>query len=515
MQQIKIFTLIISSLFLTGIFSQQVNWSSDVASVIYTKCTSCHRTGGIAPFTLENYQECVDRSNSIKNAVESDNMPPWPPDPSYSRFAHERSLNADQKNKILNWIANNTPRGDISKEPKLPIFPNSGDLTGVPDAVHNAPLFNIKASSDIYQCFVISNTESIDRYISAMEVIPGNRSAVHHVLVYYDKTGEAKRLDDATTEPGYLSFGGVGVNSVDLIGAWVPGSTPQVYPKGMGVKLPAKGHIIMQIHYPRSSDGQMDQTQLKLFYSKESNVRQVLISPILDHLGSLTNGPLIIPANTIKTFNAQYSVNSLKATILSVAPHMHLIGKSIEVYSLDPNNVKTNFIKINDWDFHWQGYYSFPKPIILNPGSKLISSATYDNTSNNPNNPNSPPKLVTLGEKTTDEMMLVYFSYLLYRPGDENIVIDSSFFSSIKETSDSDITSWNIYLNEKSNAIIHLSPDLKGSYVQIYNIQGQLIQNQKLSNEINSLYIPATTSGIVYVQLQNGGKSLIKKLYLE
>ncbi|NOT35815.1 MAG: hypothetical protein HOP11_00385 [Saprospiraceae bacterium] len=493
--------------------SQNATWAADVASIVYNKCTSCHRTGGIAPFSIENYQEAVSSSSSIKRVVEKGTMPPWPPDQTYSRFAHERSLSADQKNKILNWINSNTPRGDISVEPPLPNFPNNGDLSGTPDLSKMTPLFTINASSDIYQCFVLKNTESIDKFISAMEVIPGNRSAVHHVLVYYDKTGQAQKLDDASPEPGYKSFGGIGVNSAELIGAWVPGSTPQVYPKGMGVKLPAGGDIVMQIHYPSSSDGQKDQTILKLFYSKESKVRQVFIVPILDHLGTLTNGPLVIPANTIKTFNSQFNTNLLKATVLSVAPHMHLIGKSIEVYATNPNNTKTNLIRINNWDFHWQGYYSFPKPIILNPGTKVVANATYDNTSNNVNNPNSPPKIITLGEKTTDEMMLVYFSFLLYENGDENIIIDSSFINNVNEAGITESRDWNINKQSNNSYLVTIDPEMIGGFLHIYNESGHVLQHQKISTINTDIYIPNRSGGILYCQFIKDNKKSLKRLF--
>jgi hypothetical protein len=63
-------------------------------------------------------------------------------------------------------------------------------------------------------------------------------------------------------------------------------------------------------------------------------------------------------------------------------------------------------------------------------GSKLHAYAVYDNTINNPFQPSNPPKLVTQGEATTDEMMLVYFAFLAYQPGDENIVLDSTLLSS-------------------------------------------------------------------------------------
>lgn len=496
------------------LYSQEITWSSDVANIIYTKCTNCHRTGGIAPFTLESFQESVDNSSSIKRVVNKGSMPPWPPDPTYSVLAHSRSLTTSQKANLIQWIDNGMPRGDIMKEPSLPNYPNNGDLSGKPDANHLAPLFNIKAQSDIYQCFVLQNKETAERFINAMEVIPGNRNAVHHVLVFYDKTGQAKKLDDATTEPGYASFGGIGVDNAELIGAWVPGSVPIQYPKGMGVKLPAGGHIVVQIHYPREADGQMDQTLLKLFYSKETNTRQVFISPILNHGGTLTNGPLVIPANTIKTFNSEYTINGIKTTLLSVAPHMHLIGKSIEVYAQSNNNLRQNLIKINNWDFHWQGAYSFPKPIILNSGTKVIAHATYDNTSSNPNNPSNPPKTVSLGEKTTDEMMLVYFTFLLYQAGDENIIIDSSFLISTKNITE-DNNSWsvsNVNLNEIKLSI----EDSKwnNSLLTIYNSNGQAIHNSKLNNANEQRIMLAENNDVLlYIVLRNtNSESSCKKL---
>jgi hypothetical protein len=105
---------------------------------------------------------------------------------------------------------------------------------------------------------------------------------------------------------------------------------------------------------------------------------------------------------------------------------MHLIGRSIRSYGVTPANDTIPFIDIPEWDFHWQGLYTFPRVLHLPAGTTLFSEALYDNTANNPQNPNDPPANVYLGEATTDEMMLVYFSYAYYLPGDENIVIDSN-----------------------------------------------------------------------------------------
>ena len=85
--------------------------------------------------------------------------------------------------------------------------------------------------------------------------------------------------------------------------------------------------------------------------------------------------------------------------------------------------------------------YHFPRLLKIPNGTTLYSSAYYDNTVNNPNNPNNPPQPVFLGEATTDEMMLVFFSYTFYFPGDENVIIDTSVVASVPGINYSQIVS--------------------------------------------------------------------------
>ncbi|MGZ5255606.1 MAG: T9SS type A sorting domain-containing protein, partial [Flavitalea sp.] len=145
---------------------------------------------------------------------------------------------------------------------------------------------------------------------------------------------------------------------------------------------------------------------------------------------SLVNGPLTIPANTTRTFEERFTLPAfLKATVLTVAPHMHLIAESIKVFANKPGGDTIRLISIPHWDFHWQGQYYFQKPVIVDGGSTIRAFATYNNTTSNPHNPNNPPQTVNLGEATTDEMMLVYFAFTQYQSGDENIIIDSSLLT--------------------------------------------------------------------------------------
>jgi hypothetical protein len=197
-------------------------------------------------------------------------------------------------------------------------------------------------------------------------------------------------------------------------------------PNNMGIKLYANSDLVLQIHYPAGSANKLDSTRIN-FKLSTGALRTVSLAPILNHQTSLVNGPLSIPANSTATFQEYYQLPNLAdITVLSVAPHAHLINKTWLCYAVTPTNDTMPLIKINDWDFHWQGSYAFRNLMKVPKHSKLYAFATYDNTASNPHNPNSPPQNVAKGESTTDEMMLVYFAYTIYQTGDENIAVDTS-----------------------------------------------------------------------------------------
>ncbi len=404
------------------------DWATKVAPILYNNCTSCHHDGGIAPFGLLSYSDAVLYATSMKADVNSHKMPPWPPDATYSKLAHQRILSAADIATITAWVDGGTPQGNPLLAPPVPVYANHGVIPGTPDLKIKIPTYTSTASTgDVYQCFVVPSGLLADRYISSFEAIPGNPSIVHHVLVYSDTTGECAALQAAsTTPPGYPDFGGVGSNSAVLLGGWVPGSMPMSYPHGFGVRLAAHSDIVIQIHYPSGTVGLVDSTEIHFFFTPTTGTtRNVFIQPLLEHDLDISS-PLVIPANTTQSFSEEVPGGILPdLTLLGVAPHMHLIGRSIKSYSILPTGDTDKYINIKNWDFHWQGFYMFPKLKKIPVGSRVRAEAFYDNTTANPENPHSPPQLVTAGEATTDEMMIVFLVYSRYQTGDENIIVDS------------------------------------------------------------------------------------------
>jgi hypothetical protein len=418
----KAVVLILTFIGISGANAQTPTYNEQVACILYEHCTTCHHDGGIAPFSLMDYDDASAAAFGVMGAVNAGTMPPWPPNPDYNSLAHERLLTQNEIDIITNWVNGGQPQGS-GPAPQEPVYTNSEAIAN-PDLVATMPPYTINTQgNDVYRCFVIPTSLNQDVFITEIEIVPGNPEAVHHVLLYQDQTNVPAQLDIDDFGPGYTSFGGTGSNDSELIGGWVPGQLHRAYPPNFGVRIPAGSNIIMQVHYPASANGQTDQSKVNIKYST-STVREVFITAPLNH-GSLNEGPLSIPANQESTFTCDYSAPSqYDITILDVSPHMHLLGKSIKSWAVTPTNQTIPLIEVEDWDFHWQGFYEFRNPIKIPAGSTLHSTATYDNTTNNPENPNSPPQHVYAGESTTEEMMLVFFSFTQYFPGDENIAID-------------------------------------------------------------------------------------------
>jgi hypothetical protein len=197
-----------------------------------------------------------------------------------------------------------------------------------------------------------------------------------------------------------------------------------MYPAGIGgIELPKKGAFLLKdIHYGNSKTEVWDSSFINVYFTKSKPGR-----PLMEfQLGTLGVSPvepdLIIQPNTTKHVISKYKVPQ-PISILTVNPHMHLLGKTFRAYALSPNGDTIRLISIPHWDFNWQYFYTFPKMVKIPAGSTIVAEGTYDNTKQNLNNPFSPPQLVRDQKgsmRATDEMFQFIVSYLPYQEGDEN-----------------------------------------------------------------------------------------------
>ena len=102
-------------------------------------------------------------------------------------------------------------------------------------------------------------------------------------------------------------------------------------------------------------------------------------------------------------------------TLLSVMPHMHLLGRDIRVEAEYPDGRRKTLVHVPDWDFNWQMTYTFKEALKLPRGSSIHLEARYDNSAANPRNPHNPPKNIRWGEQTSDEMSLAFLNFTMDR----------------------------------------------------------------------------------------------------
>jgi hypothetical protein len=89
---------------------------------------------------------------------------------------------------------------------------------------------------------------------------------------------------------------------------------------------------------------------------------------------------------------------------------MHFRGKSMTTEAVFPDGHHQLLFDVPKYDFRWQETYFLKEHFTLPKGTKLITTATFDNSPNNPLNPD-PTKSIRWGEPSNEEMMGFWLAY--------------------------------------------------------------------------------------------------------
>jgi len=374
---------------------QLPTWVDDIAPIMHTHCARCHHNGGAGPFPLLTYEDVFFTANMDVHVMQDGEMPPWPADPEYRHFVGENVLSEQDVALFTEWYETGMAYGDESVVVEVPEFGPQGTLLESLDFVADFPEYTLQSDNEEYRWFVVPTNFEETKYIQAVEVIPGLPGAVHHADIFVDNTGESAALDEADPLPGFNGSTGWPTNTT-YINAWQHG--------------PDFG-------------GQTDDTVMNLEWvdEPESEIRPISVGWSLGN-GAMTDGPLVIPPNQLSTFHQEAVLWNSDKSLLSICPHMHLLGKSYKVWMETPAGDSIPLIDIPQWHFEWQFYYRFLSPVHVPAGTVFKTEGVYDNTVWNPLNPHDPPEEVTYGSLTTDEMFLVYLIWSNYEEGDEDLV---------------------------------------------------------------------------------------------
>jgi Copper type II ascorbate-dependent monooxygenase, N-terminal domain len=396
--------------FLAFFFSATApNFSHDVAPILYSRCVSCHREGGVAPFPLVTYAAAAKRARLIATVTAKRYMPPWLP--SAPRFQHEMRLTAAEIAVLATWAAGGAPEGNPRETPAAPKFPDGWPL-GTPDleAVMPTP-FDVPADgADLYQCFVIPAPAARDHWVRAIDIRPGNAKVVHHVIVFQDTTRSARKRD---TGAGYSCFGTPGFLPARGLGGWTPGALPFRMPDDIPSLFHGAADLVLQIHYHPTGKPETDRTRLALYFAAQAPARRLMDVP----LGS---NRIDIPPGVAAFQVTDHFTIPVDVDAIGIIPHAHYVCKTMYAYAVLPDGTRRTLLRIPDWNFNWQRQYRYAAPIRLPEDTRVEMEFTYDNSAANPRNPNHPPARIAWGPATTDEMAGLHLEVVPVRAADED-----------------------------------------------------------------------------------------------
>ena len=411
----------------------------DVLPILQTNCQTCHRPGESGPFALMKYAQAVKWADLVKEYTQKRVMPPWKPSTGVAMH-HERRLTDKEIATIADWADHGTPAGDPKDAPPERQFTDGWQL-GTPDLVLTPTDDYIlgPTGKDRFRCFVMPTGLPKDEYVTGVEIRAGNSRIVHHLLLFVDATGGAKKLElaelakslnaDATKTPakegdksgdhagqspddrgpGYTVAMGIGISPQGGLSGWSPGVSPRFLPEGAGYFLPKNSDVVMQVHYHRDGQLQKDRTKIGLYFAKKPVEHVYASGAIAGGKGTgFLNMYFSIPAgdDAFKLTGERYATKDF--TLYSISPHMHLVGKSIKLTMTPPDGKAQTLLGIDQWDYNWQEIYMLKEPIAVKAGTKFQVEAIYDNSDKNPVNPFNPPRRVTFGEETFNEMCFVF-----------------------------------------------------------------------------------------------------------
>ena len=380
----------------------ETTFNKDVAPILFKSCATCHHAGEVAPFPLLSFQDANKHAKQIVKVTQSHFMPPWKAEPNFGEFSGCRRLPDWQVAVLKRWVEGGCVEGRAGDLPKAPVFTDGWQL-GPPDMVVKMPdAYTVPAEgNDIYRCFVLPVPIQADKFVTAVEYRPGNRSVVHHAILFLDSSKAARTRDGKDGHPGYTSFAGPGFIPSGSLGGWAPGAYPKALPEGVAIPLKVGSDLVIQTHFHPSGKQEEEQSSVALYFAK-SPPRKILAAP------ALWISKLNIPAGE-KAYKVSDSFTlPVDMDLIGVTPHAHLLCKEIKAVATLPGGATRPIIWIKDWDFDWQDQYQYALPSHLPKGTKLNVEFTYDNSADNPHNPSNPPKQAYLGEQTTDEMGILF-----------------------------------------------------------------------------------------------------------
>ena len=359
-----------------------ISYAADVGPILAANCVTCHREGGIGPWAMTNYNMVRGFAPMIREVIRTKRMPPWHADPVHGSFSNDRSLSTGEIRKIVHWVEAGAPRGDGEDplevmEETWPEWP-----LGNPDLVLDIPSYDVPATGVVeYQYRYVKNPLDRDVWVRASDIIPSDRSALHHVITTWSIPGR--------DENGRRQRGG--------LGGYVPGMVSSEFPDGTGSLLPTGSFIVFQMHYTPYGKAVTDSSRFGLYFHEEPPEHRLRTAVLL-------NAEIRIPPRAKRHSEMAERVFDRDVLLYSLLPHAHYRATASEFRAFYPDGREEVLLSVPNYDFNWQTTYLLDEPKVIPAGTRVVHRTWWDNSSQNPANPD-PDREVPWGLQSWDEML--------------------------------------------------------------------------------------------------------------
>ena len=237
--------------------------------------------------SLLSYREARPWARGMARAVENGDMPPWSGESEHVVFRDDLSLSAEQIATITDWAAGGAPEGDPADLPPAPTF-REGWALGEPDYVLTLDRVDVPTEGpDLFPKQRIALELEEERWVQAIEFLPGDRRATHHFQATYTTPRRESGGPIGSGERVSEGAGGSG-----LFGIWTAGMPPYVFPEGTGRVLGPGTTITMDSHYHPFGEATSDVTRIGDHDRDRRRTRCAGGAPGDDHDGCRYGTPL-------------------------------------------------------------------------------------------------------------------------------------------------------------------------------------------------------------------------------
>jgi mono/diheme cytochrome c family protein len=418
-------------------------FAADIAPIILERCASCHRPGQPAPFSLLSYDDVRAKGKEIAAATHARTMPPWLPvqGPGFPALQNDPRLTDKQIAAIGNWVKNGMPSGDLRKAPAPPSYPVSWPL-GTPDLSVDIPrLIAVPGGGPPEgRNIVIPIDYPADLWLGAIDYQRGDAGLVEYAQFFAAPPDLDITDDDALPGVGTLLGRGTLENHVDRIfaaarglmdlGTWVPSQTRRVMPDRLAMRVPARWHIVVQMHIQPAVVDAAETGRIGLYFAMplaRRAVKPITVPPAFGYASGLS-----IPAGAAHYVLTDALTLPVAVEAVGARAYAHSLGRQLAMTAQLPDGSTRGLLRIDQWNPAWPDTYYFTAPVKLPQGTSLRVEITYDNSTENPRNLFSPPRRVGWGRTAVGEVGGI--TLLIASPtAAEAIAIDDALQSHLKE----------------------------------------------------------------------------------